>query len=108
MRSLLPVSASMAVGVVPVFILLRYFGVPRKPVTGVCVNAYVVGVLFLKMPLHHFLVVKRLHHRLSHAVLGVVQGLVSAFSGTGSTFCLFLFVLPDLPSSTLWDSVSKP
>ncbi len=95
-QKLLPKLGSIAVGVVPVFILIRYFGVSRKLIIGWGVLAYVVGVLVIKMPLYHYVVVRYLHGKLSNVWLSVAQGLVSACSELGAALLFFIFVVPDL------------
>jgi hypothetical protein len=93
---LLPSLASIAVGIVPVFILIYYFGVPRKLIIGWGALSYVVGVTCFKMPLYHFFVVKVLHGKLSNVWLSVSQGLVSAISELGAAMLFFIFVVPEL------------
>lgn len=85
--------ASIAVGIIPVFVLIYYFGVPRKLIIGWGVLSYIVGVTAFKMPIYHFIVVKMLHGRLSNFWLSVSQGLVSALSELGSAFLFFVLVV---------------
>lgn len=93
---LLPTVASIAVGLLPVVVLIQYFGVSRKLIIGWGVLAYVAGTTAIKMPLYHLFVVKVLHGRLSHLWLSVVQGLVSSISELTAALLFFVFVVPDL------------
>jgi hypothetical protein len=92
----LPSVASILAGVIPIIILILYFDVPRKLILGWGILSWIIGVALLKMPLYHLLVVKFLHKRLSNKWLGIIQGLVSAFSELGSACIFFQFVLPNL------------
>ncbi len=98
---LLPTLASVVVGILPVFVMIQYFGVSRKLVIGWGVLSYVMGVTAFKMPLYHLFVVKVLHGKLSHRWLSVVQGLISAISELGAAWLFFFFVLPDLSLAQL-------
>jgi hypothetical protein len=96
LQRLLPTLASLAVGIIPVFILIHFFGVSRKLIVGWGGLSYVLGVTGFKMPLYHFLVVKVLHGKLSNLWLGVSQGLVSAIAELGAAMLFFIFVVPEL------------
>lgn len=96
LKKSLPVLASIAVGIIPVFVLIHYFGVSRKLIIGWGVLSYIVGVTGFKMPLYHLIVVKLLHGRLSNVWLSVSQGFVSAVSELGAALLFFFFVVPDL------------
>lgn len=80
----LPTVASIAVAIVPVVVLIQYFGVPRKLIIGWGVLSYLAGVVVLKMPLYHVFVVRLLHPKLTNLWLAVSQGIVSAFSELGA------------------------
>jgi hypothetical protein len=95
------VVASIAVGIVPLIILERCYGVPRKLMLGYGFLAWIVGVTGLKMPLYHFFVVPVLHRLLSPAWLGVVQGVISAATELGAAALFFLFVVPNLSFTEL-------
>lgn len=92
----LPTLASIAVGIVPLVILIHWFEVPRKLILGWGILSFLVGVTLLKLPLYHLLVVRVLHPRLSHFWLGVIQGVLSASAELGSAFVFFLYVVPGL------------
>ena len=96
LQKLLPTLASIAVGIIPVFILIHYFGVSRKLIIGWGVLSYVLGVTGFKIPIYHFFVVKLLHGKLSNLWLSVSHGLVSAISELGAAFLFFVFVVPKL------------
>ncbi len=98
---LLPTLASVVVGILPAFVLIRYFGVPRKLIVGWGVLSYVIGVTAFKMPVYHLLVVRILHARLSHRWLSAAHGLVSAISELGAAVLFFVFVLPPLTLAQL-------
>ena len=66
LREHLPTLASIAVGIIPVYILLAYIGIPRKLVIGWGALSYVLDVTAIKMPLDHLFIVKVLHGRLSN------------------------------------------
>ena len=97
----LPAVASIAVGVVPIVVLIGYFDVPRKLILGWGVLSYIVGVVVMKLPLYQFLVVRVLHPRLTPFWLGCSQGIVSATSELGSALMFFMFVVPDLTLAQL-------
>ncbi len=95
-----PEIASVLVGIVPVFIMIFFFGVSRKIIAKGAI-AYAAGAVGLKLPLYHVLVVKVLHTRLSNTWLGISQGIVSACSELGASFLFFLYVVPDLTFAQL-------
>ncbi len=96
----LPTAASVAIGILPIIILILWFDVPRK-IIGKGVLAYAVGAVGIKLPLYHLLVAKILHKRLSNKALALSQGAVSAFSELGAALGFFLFVVPDLTFAEL-------
>ena len=96
MNRYLPTVVSIAVGVVPIVVLIGYFGVPRKLILGWGILSYILGVTIFKMPLYHLVVVRVLHPRISHFWLGCSQGMISAISELGAAFLFFVFVVPDL------------
>lgn len=87
---------SIAVGIIPVFVLIHYFDVSRKLIIGWGVLSYIAGVAVFKLPLYHFIVVRVLHMKFSNRWLGVSQGFISAISELGSAFLFFVFVVPKL------------
>lgn len=91
----LPTVASVAVGILPVIILIVWFDVPRK-IIGQGAMAYAVGAVGIKLPLYHLLVTKVLHKKLSNRPLAFSQGVISAFSELGAALGFFLFVVPEL------------
>lgn len=88
--------ASVAVGIIPVIVLINLFGVPRKLIVGWGVLSYIVGVTAFKLPLYHLLVVKILHPRLSQGWLSLAHGFVSAVAELGAALLFFVFVVPNL------------
>jgi hypothetical protein len=97
----LPTILSIAVGIVPIVMLIVCFDVPRKLILGWGILSYILGVTMIKMPLYHLVVVRVLHSRLSHVWLGCSQGIISAISELGSAFLFFVFVVPDLTFTQL-------
>jgi len=97
----LPTVASVCVGVVPIYVLIHWFGVPRKLILGWGILSYLLGVAVFKMPLYHLVVVKMLHKKLSNEWLGISQGVGSAVSELGSALLFFLFVVPQLSLAEL-------
>ncbi len=96
----LPEAASVAVGVLPVLVLILGFHVPRKTI-GMGALAYAAGAVAIKLPVYHVLVVNVLHKKLSNAWLACSQGMVSAISELGASLCFFLFVMPELAFADL-------
>ncbi len=95
-------AASIAIGLVPIWILETWFGVPRKIIVGYGILAFVLGTTAVKLPLHHFLVERVLRPRLTHPVLALAHGLVSGISELGAAAVFFIFVTPQL---SLWQLV---
>lgn len=95
-------AASLAVGIIPIWVLESWFGVPRKIIVGYGFLAYIVGVTALKLPIHHCLVERFLRARLSTAALAATQGVVSAVSELGAAAAFFVYVLPRL---TYWQLI---
>src|SRR5512132_1913236 len=87
-------AASIAIGIIPIFILEAWFGVPRKISVGYGILAFVVGTAAVKLPPYHFLVERVLRQRLSNGPLAAVQGVLSAFSELGVAALFILFVVP--------------
>ena len=88
--------ASVAVGVLPAFVLIEWFNVSRKLIVGYGVLAYVLGVTVFKLPLYHLIVVRYLHGKLSNLQIALGQGFISAISELGAALLFFLYVVPDL------------
>ncbi len=95
LRKYLPAAASVAVGILPIIILILWFDVPGK-IIGKGVLAYAVGAVGIKLPLYHLLVAKVLHKQLSNRSLAFSQGVLSALSELGAALVFFLFVVPKL------------
>ncbi|HEY6951887.1 MAG TPA: hypothetical protein VI758_05735 [Bacteroidota bacterium] len=96
LQSLLPTLASIAVGIIPVVVLISYFGVARKLILGWGVLAYVLGVSGFKLPLYHFIVVRLLHGKFSNTWISISHGLLSAIAELGAALLFFIFVVPNL------------
>lgn len=92
----LTTAASIAVGVIPIWILESWFLVPRKIIVGYGFLAYIIGVTAIKLPLHHFIVERILRPRLSAAILAASQGVLSGVSELGAAAAFFVFVIPRL------------
>jgi len=97
----LPAAASIAVGIIPIFILEHWFGVSRKLIVGYGFLAYIIGVTGVKLPVYHILVARFLHKRLSNFWLSVCQGFISAFSELGAAFAFFMLIVPKLSLAQL-------
>lgn len=95
-------AASLAVALVPIWLLVQKFGVSRKIIVGYGFLAYILGVTVIKLPLHHFVIEGALRPRLHVRSLSAVHGLVSALSELGATIPFFVFVVPHL---TFWQLV---
>ena len=89
-------AASLAVGILPIWALESWFGVPRKITVGYGFLAYIVGVTLLKMPLHHFVVERVLRPRLSNPALAGAQGVISGVSELSAAAAFYVFVIPEL------------
>ena len=89
-------AATLAVGILPIWALESWFGVPRKIIVGYGFLAYIVGVTFIKLPLYHFIVERVLRPRLSNPPLAGIQGVLSAVSELGAAAAFFVFVIPEL------------
>jgi hypothetical protein len=92
----LTTAASIAVGIVPIWLLETRFGVPRKISVGYGILAYVIGSTALKLPLHHFLVERVLRSRLSTRVLAATHGAISGISELSVAAMFFVYVVPRL------------
>lgn len=95
-------AASILIGIVPIWVLETWFGVPRKITVGYGIIAYVIGTTTLKLPLHYFLVERSLRRRLSVSWLAATQGALSAVSELGPAALFFVYVLPPL---TWWQLI---
>lgn len=71
----LPTAASVAVGILPIVILILWFDIPRS-IIGKGALAYAVGAVGIKLPLYHLLVVKVLHKKLDNKSLAFSQGAI--------------------------------
>lgn len=96
----LPSAASVAVGIVPILVLVLWFDVPRK-IIGQGAMAYAVGAVGIKLPLYHLLVTRVLHGRLSNMRLAVAQGALSALAELGAALGFFLLAVPVLTPAEL-------
>ncbi len=95
-----PNAASVAIGLIPILILVLWFDVSRK-IIGKGAIAYAVGTVALKLPLYHLVVVKFVHQKFSHKWIAVIQGIVSAFSELGAALFFFIFVVKELTFAEL-------
>lgn len=92
----LTTAASIAVGIVPIWVLETRFDVPRKITVGYGILAYVIGTTLLKLPLHHFVVERLLRPRLGPRVLAAAHGVLSAVSELAPAAAFFAYVVPGL------------
>lgn len=99
-RTHLPTAASIAVGLIPILILVLWCDVSRKIIAKGAI-AYAVGAVGLKLPLYHLVVVRLLHGKLGNRWLALSQGLLSAFAELGAALGFFIFVVPDLSLAEL-------
>lgn len=88
-------AASLAVGILPIWVLESRFDVPRKIIVGYGFLAYIVGVTLIKMPLHRFVVERVLRPRLSHPALAATQGALSGISELSAAAAFFVYVIPE-------------
>jgi hypothetical protein len=95
-------AASILVGIVPIWVLENWFGVPRKISVGYGIIAYVIGTTALKLPLHHFVVERTLRPRLASSSLATAHGALSALSELVPASVFFVYVVPHL---TWWQLV---
>jgi hypothetical protein len=95
-------AASILVGIVPIWVLETWFGVPRKITVGYGIIAYVIGTTALKLPLHHFVVERVLYPRLATSSLAAAHGALSAVSELAPAAVFFVYVVPHL---TWWQLV---
>lgn len=95
-------AASILVGIVPIWVLETWFGVPRKITVGFGIIAYVIGTTALKLPIHHFVVERILRPRLATSSLAAVHGTLSAVSELVPAAVFFVYVVPHL---TWWQLV---
>lgn len=96
----LPNAASVAIGLIPILILVLWFDVSRK-IIGKGAIAYAVGTVALKLPLYHLIVVKFVHDKFSHKWIAIIQGIVSAFSELGAAMFFYIFVVKELTLTEL-------
>lgn len=89
-------TASVVFGILSIATMVVGLGVPRKIVIGYGIGAWIAGVLFVKLPLYHLVIVRLLHPRLSTVWLGFANGMVSALGEMGAAVVFLLFLLPDL------------
>lgn len=96
----LPNAASVAVGIIPILVLVLWFDVSRK-IIGKGAIAYAAGTVALKLPLYHLVVVKFVHKKFSNKWNAIIQGIVSSFSELGATLFFFIFVVKELSFAEL-------
>src|SRR5512141_322664 len=84
-------TASIAVGIVPILILERWFGVPRKVTVGFGVAAWAAAV-GAKAIIHHLVVDRAVRRGTDHRVASIFLGLLSAGTELGVAAAFFVFV----------------
>ena len=93
--------ASVAVGIIPIVVLERWFGVPRKVSVGFGVVAWAAAVA-AKALIHHLVVDRAVrrgtHHRTAAVILGVLSA--SAELGVAAAFFVLVWHPP-----TLWQLI---
>ena len=90
--------ASIAVGIVPIVVLERWFGVPRKVTVGFGVLAWAVAVA-AKAIVHHLVVDRAVRRGVDHRTASVILGVLSAAAelGVAAPFFVFVWHPPTLP-----------
>lgn len=83
--------ASIAVGIVPIVVLERWFGVPRKVTVGFGVLVWAVAVV-TKAVIHRLVVDRAVRRGADHRAASVVLGVLSASTELGVAAAFFLFV----------------
>ena len=83
--------ASIAVGVVPIAVLERWFGVPRRISVGFGVLAW-AGAVAAKAIIHHWVVDRAVRRGADHRAASLVLGVLSAASELGVAAAFFVFV----------------
>lgn len=96
----LPNAASVAIGLIPILILVLWFDVSRK-IIGKGAIAYAAGTVALKLPFYHLVIVKFVHEKFSHKWIAIIQGFVSALSELGAALFFFIFVVKELTLTEL-------
>jgi hypothetical protein len=89
-------AASILIGVVPILLLERWWGVPRKLTVGFGVIAWVISVLVVKMPLYQVGTHRAVTRGADHRKVSIAHGFLSGFSELGIAAVFFLFVLDRL------------
>jgi hypothetical protein len=90
--------ASIAVGIAPIVVLERWFGVPRKITVGFGVVAWAAAVA-IKALIHHLAIDRAVRRGANHRHVSVIQGLLSGVTELGVAAAFFLFV---------WQPVNLP
>ena len=87
----LTAAASIAVGVAPIVVLERWFGVPRKVTVGFGVLTWAAAVV-AKALIHHLVVDRAVRRGADHRVASVMLGVLSAGAELGVAAAFFVFV----------------
>ena len=83
--------ASIAVGIVPIVVLERWFGVPRKVSVGFGVVAWAAAVA-AKAIIHHLVVDRAVRQGTDHRTAAVILGVLSASAELGVAAAFFMLV----------------
>jgi hypothetical protein len=83
--------ASIAVGIVPIVVLERWFGVPRKVSVGFGVVAWAAAVA-AKAIIHNLVVDRAVRRGADHRVAAAILGVLSAGTELGVAAAFFVFV----------------
>lgn len=84
-------AASIAVGIIPIVVLERWFGVPRKVSVGFGVVVWVAAVA-AKAVIHHLLVDRAVRRGTDHRTAAVILGVLSASAELGMAAAFLVFV----------------
>ena len=91
-------AASIAVGIAPIAVLERSFGVPRKVTVGFGVLAW-AGAVAAKAIIHQLVIDRAVRRGANHRLVSVLQGVLSAAAELGVAGAFFVYVWhpPTLP-----------
>jgi hypothetical protein len=83
--------ASVAVGIIPIVVLERWFGVPRKVTVGFGVVTWAAAVA-AKAIIHHLVVDRTVRRGTDHRTAAVILGVLSASAELGVAAAFFVLV----------------
>ena len=92
----LTTAASLFVGLAPIIVLEKCYGVPRKIMVGFGVLAWLIGVVAIKWPIYRFFIDKAVRRGANHRLVACIQGILSGVSELGIAAAFFILVVKDL------------